>query len=288
MSGFSPASRPKNYDVSVLSKEEKTRFASALGDGFGYSHRGQHLNELPLPDDVDLGLLKHRAYYDSRSHRDFLGDDEKDEFWAESDGDSPPGLFEQCPVNFYYPKIRAYFLEQKAAYIRYAKSSDDSEFMQELSPDETEWDEYIYGGALRQTYSKAWYEYHLNQYIFYIDDAATRIKQPAQEMNVINMCVMLTMNFSATLGRLVEQYYWKFLLEKAAIRGLKITEAAKSGGDLRASKQKEIHALWQSAADAVWREHPNSAKTTVASIVKKRLRLSHSAKHISRVIVRPQ
>ena len=66
MSGFSPASRPKNYDVSVLSKEEKTRFASALGDGFGYSHRGQHLNELPLPDDVDLGLLKHRAYYDSR------------------------------------------------------------------------------------------------------------------------------------------------------------------------------------------------------------------------------
>ena len=250
--------------------------------------RGQHLDELPLPDDVDLGLLKHRAYYDSRSQRDFLGDDEKDEFWAESDGDSPPGLFEQCPVNFYYPEIRAYFLEQKAAYIRYAKSSDDSEFMEELSPDQqTEWDWHIYGRALRQTYSKAWYEYHINQYILYIDDAATRIKQPAQQMNVINMCVMLTMNFSATLGRLVEQYYWKFFIEKAAISGEKISQYAKSGGHMKASRQKRVHAGWQLAAGVVWKENPKRSKMMVATIVKQRLKLTLSAKHISRLITRP-
>jgi hypothetical protein len=292
MSSFSPAKKPKKYDVYALSEDEKTRFASALGDGFGYSpraHRNQRLDELALPDEVSPGLLKHRAYYAKTSQSDFLGEDQRDEFWAESDGDSPPGLFEQCPVNFHYPEIRAYFLEQKAAYIRFAKSTDDYEWMEKLSPDQkTEREDgYVYGLALRQTYSKAWYEYHINSYIFYIDDAATRILKSPREINMINMCVMLTMNFSATLGRLVEQYYWKFLLEKAAIRGEKIAEAARSGGDLRASKQKGVHAVWQSAASAVWREHPNSAKTTVASIVKKRLGLSHSAKHISRVITRP-
>jgi len=49
MSGFSPTAKPKKYDVSVLSEGEKTRFASALGDEFGYSHREQHLDELALP-----------------------------------------------------------------------------------------------------------------------------------------------------------------------------------------------------------------------------------------------
>jgi len=291
MSGFSPTKKPRKYDLFVLSDEEITRFTAALGDGFGYSHRSdrkQHLDELALPDEVDLGLLKHRAYYRKGHQSDFLGEDEKQEFWAESDGDSPPGLFEQCPVNFYYPEIRAYFLEQKAAYIRYAKSPDDSESIEALSPDEeTEWDQYIYGGALRQTYSKAWYEYHINEYISYIDDAATRILKPDQDFNMISMCIMLTANFSARLGRLVEQYYWKFLLEKAAISGKKINEGAKSGGDNKASKLKRVHEGWQLAAVAAWQENPTRSKMTVAKIVKQRLKLGLSAKHVSRVLTRP-
>jgi hypothetical protein len=46
----------------------------------------------------------------------------------------------------------------------------------------------------------------------------------------IGVDVMLIQNSAATLGRLVEQYYWKFIHEKAAIRGVKISESAKTGG----------------------------------------------------------
>src|SRR5438128_237140 len=119
--------QPVAYDPSVLSDEEKDRFRAALGDGFGYSHRGRHLDEAALPAEVEPGLLRHRAYYDrNRRSEHWDGDeDETGEFWERSDGDSPPGLFEQCPINFHLPAIRKYFEEQKAAYLAYAKSSND-------------------------------------------------------------------------------------------------------------------------------------------------------------------
>jgi len=92
--------------------------------------------------------------------------------------------------------------------------------------------------------------------------------------------------FLGTLGRLIEQYYWKFLLEKAAIRGVTISESARSGGLRLASIRKAEHATWQAAARLVWQERPTSSRITVASIVKKRLKIDRSAKHISRVLAR--
>jgi hypothetical protein len=57
------AQRPNTYDPSVLSGEEKQRFLAALGDGFGYLHRNQYLDEAALPREVEAGLLTHRAYH---------------------------------------------------------------------------------------------------------------------------------------------------------------------------------------------------------------------------------
>jgi hypothetical protein len=51
------------YDPSVLSEDEKERLLAALGDGFGYSHQSQRLDEAALPAEVEPGLLTHRAYY---------------------------------------------------------------------------------------------------------------------------------------------------------------------------------------------------------------------------------
>jgi hypothetical protein len=274
--------QPNTYDPSFLSEEEKQRFVAALGDGFGHSHRRQLLDESALPAEVKLGLLTHGAYYpkDQPHH--------EDDFWEESDGDSPPGLFEQCPINFHLPAIRNYFQEQKAAYLAYAKSLDDYKLLVELTPEQkSSWDDRIYDRVLYETYSKAWYEYHINQYVYFLDESIAMLNRAVEQGQKGRLDVMLIQNFSGTLGRLVEQYYWKFLLEKAAYRGLKISQSAKSGGLRLASIRKREHAIWQAEARLVWQERPTSSKMTVASIVKRRLKIERSVKHICRVLIRP-
>jgi hypothetical protein len=83
--------QPQRYDPAVLSEDERERFLAALGDGFGYSHRSQHLESLALPAEVEPGLLKHRAWYYEDRRTEYFGDTDEDEFWEEFDGDSPPG-----------------------------------------------------------------------------------------------------------------------------------------------------------------------------------------------------
>jgi hypothetical protein len=282
--------KPEKYDPSTLSNAEKNRFVAALGDGFGYSHRAfrsQRLNEHALPAQVEAGLLRHRVYYDKSHQPEYYDGDEADKFWEESDGDSPPGLFEQCPVNFDLAAIRQYFDAQKIAYLGHAKSQSDYTWLDRLEPEErANWDNEIYHRALDKTYSKAWYECHINEQIDLIEGfTAAGIDQPRS--NARALVGLLVIQSSATLGRLIEQYYWKFLLEKAAMRGQKISEAAKSGGHLRAAIGKRDHAVWQSAARLVWQKDPKKSKMTVASIVKKRLNLDQSVKHISRTLSRP-
>ena len=280
---------PEAYDPFVLSDEEEKRFVAALGDGFGYSHRHQAkgLDQAAMPAEIEAGLLKHRIHYDWRRLPDTWQDDQNGGFWKESDGDSGPGLFEICPVNFYFPAIRKYFLEQKAAYFRYAKSADDYEYEQELNPDEKDgFDEWVYRQVLYKTYSKAWYEYHINLFIFFIDETVAMFTKQIESSLKVGYGFAPIISFSAKLGRLLEQYYWKFLVEKSAIRGDKISIAATSGGHSKASKQRRIHAGWQDAARAIWQENPTASKMTVAVKVKKRLKLAPSVKHISRVIIR--
>jgi hypothetical protein len=280
------AKRPDTYDPSVLSEEEKERFLAALEDGFGYYSRREHLGEAALPGEVEPGLLTHRAHYDKNCRY------EEGEFWEESDGDSPPGLFEQCPINFQLPAIRKYFQEQKAAYLAYAKSPDDYTRCDGLKPEERSsweehWDERIYSQVLYETYSKPWYEYHINEHIYFLDESVAMLGRSAKQGQKLGLDVMLILNFSGKLGRLVEQYYWKFLHEKAAIRGVKISESAKSGGLRLASMRKLEHTAWQAEARLIWQERPTSSKMTVASIVKRRLKIDRSVKHISRVLIRP-
>ncbi len=278
------AQRPNTYDPSVLSGEEKQRFLAALGDGFGYLHRNQYLDEAALPREVETGLLTHRAYH-SKDDPSKYWDHDEDEFWDESDGDSPPGLFEQCPISFQLPAIRKYFQEQKATYLAYVKSHNDYSWLDNLKPEEkSNWDQRIYDRVLYETYSKAWYEYHVNQQIYFLDESIGMLGRAIEQNQKIGLDVMLIQNFAGTLGRLVEQYYWKFLHEKAAIRGVKISESAKTGGRHRAAKHKHEHAAWRAAARLVRQERPASSTMTVASIVKQRLKIDRSVKHISRVL----
>ena len=280
----SRATRPNTYDPSVLSAEEKERFLAALGDGFGYLHRSQYLDEAGLPAEVEPGLLTHRAYYfkdDPSKHSDH----DEDEFWDGSDGDSPPGLFEQCPLSFHLPAIRKYFQEQKVAYLAYVKSSDDYSWLDKVKPEEkSNWDEKIYDRALYETYSKAWYEYHVNQHFYFLDESLIMLGRAVEQNREFGFNVTLIQSFAGKLGRLVEQYYWKFLHEKAAIRGNKISESAKTGGFRRAVKHKHKHAAWRLTARFVRQQRPKISNMRLASIVKERLGIGQSVKHIARIL----
>jgi hypothetical protein len=267
------------YDPDVLSEDEKRRFFTALGDGFGHS-RGRKLTEAPLPPEVEPGLLTHRAYY--------YCEPEEDEFWEYSDGDSPPGLFEECPIDFHFAALREYFNQQRVAYLTYVKALGRYPFEKLTPEEESEWEERRYSDTLYETYSKGWYEYHINQLIFFVEEChETLLRQVKKGGSVLLMLMSIT-NFSGQLGRLIEQYYWKFLLEKAAIRGAKISESASTGGHVRASKHKTKQALWQTEARSIWKKLPKASKMKVASIIKKRLKVNLSEKHIARTLKYPK
>jgi hypothetical protein len=246
------------------------------------SHSSGEIETLALPETVKAGLLKHPVYYDLNTDYDA----ETGEFWQDFGEDQPLGLFAQLPINFVFLKVAKFFAEQSSAYLKYAKSDEDLEFEKRLGPEFLEvCDELIWKRVLAETYSKPWYEYHIISKIRSLIGVAYPgpVFGPAPSMKPLEI-----IKSSAQLGRLVEQYYWKFLLEKSAIRGEKVTQGAKSGGHANASILKQDHARWQTAARAVWREHPAFSKTAVASIVKKRLKLDRSPKHIARVLKRPQ
>jgi hypothetical protein len=276
---------PEKYDPWAFSKEEKERFISALMDGFYRPDPDAiELEELELPAGVRAGLLTHRVYYDTNTEYD---GDETEEFWQDFDEKLPAGFFAQLPLNFSFLSLAVFFIKQESAYRNYIKTDKDWEFEKRLGPKFSGmWDAHVLRTrALAETYSKPWYEYHILEKF----KSLMAVAYPGETFGPApNMKPLVIIETSAQLGRLIEQYYWKFVLEKSAIRGEKISQSAKSGGHLRASMLKHDHARWQSAADEVWQQYPKSHKTTVASIVKKRLKLAKSEKHISRVLTRPK
>lgn len=276
------------YNPISLSDEEKKRFITALGDGFGYSHRSEDLDEEKLPSEVNSGLLDHRAYYDKHDRSELYDEGDEGEFWEGSDGDSPPGLFEQCPLNFHMPSIREYFSKQKKIYLNYLRSTERHNWLSDLKTEDQEnWEYQIYSEALYETYSKVWYEFHINQKIYYCDETVASLCRLVEKGSPLGFCTMLLTKFSAQLGRLIEQYYWKFLIEKSAMRGRKIIDSAKSGGEILASIRRAEHSRWQSAAILIWNERPTIPKMAVATILKKRFGFAQSAKHIARVLKHP-
>ncbi len=196
------------------------------------------------------------------------------EFWSS-------GLYRQCPVRFDLSAIRTYFEEQKTAYLAHAKSLDDYTYLNEW-----ELDKYVYSQALSKTYSKAWYEFHINEAIDFVTSKVSVIgnSEKGGERLVYLRSII---EYSARAGRLVEQYYWKFIFEKKAIAGTKLSKGGKAGAALTAAKAKEEHARWQAEADRIWKADPSKTKAVVAKSVKRRLKIDQGIKQIVRVLKRP-
>jgi hypothetical protein len=117
--------------------------------------------------------------------------------------------------------------------------------------------------ALDYIYLKPWYEYRALELM--------QILQ-SQEQSLKSATVLSDVSFAGKLGRVVEQYYWRFQHEGDAISGDKSKKGASVGGTERARRYKDKgqRAAWQKAATEFWSKHPEWTKSRVANEIEKR------------------
>jgi hypothetical protein len=132
--------------------------------------------------------------------------------------------------------------------------------------------------AALAVYDKPWYEYYALRFLGAIVRAQRGEEADHPQMNS---------QWSARLGRLVEQYYWRFRYEAAVTSGLGTRRGASAGGRARAALHRAEHFAWQSLASEIWARRPGLTKIAVAEAIKKRSSSVRTARHIARFIKHP-
>jgi hypothetical protein len=262
------------YAYSNLSKAETDAFVEALGDGFGPVHSPGYVAS-PLPKDVQSGLVEHSFYIGARSEYD-ADEGWVSEFWDQDDPDDAPAPYEVFPLGFNLERLCIYFEHQ---FLR---------FCEQVAREDNAWDSFdllrdrwiFEDRASSLLYQKPWYEFHALQLF---DFMAQSQKMLAKHPNFMNLMIV---DFAGKLGRLIEQYYWRFRYEGAAITGTGARKGASAGGRAKAQAHQAQHALWQKEAATIWAQRPGLSKSRVADKIRKKLGATRSAKHIARYIIR--
>jgi hypothetical protein len=265
--------RDSPYYFDRLSQPEKEAFEEALADGFGSEAKGYE--RLSLPADVKPGVLRH-FFFVSSSQLDGYEDEEEERsaaFWSSPSGGDMLAPFESFPLEFVPRRLRIYF-ENQFDRFRFALIQNRPSY----AAQGREWFEEI---AFQHVYKKPWYEAYALQFLDWIPDMTRRA---TGDQKLIPLTSMLNVAFSGQLGRLVEQYYWKFIFEGATLTGLGARKGAGSGGKAKAKAHKSEQAKWQEIASEVWARHPYMSKMAVAEIIRRQLKEPRTAKHIARYL----
>jgi len=135
---------------------------------------------------------------------------------------------------------------------------------------EDEW--FFQRQAFYRLYEKPWYEVHALRFLDWLENQHGPV---------------LSIAFAGKLGRLVEQYYWRFRFEDVAATGLGARRGASAGGKVKAALHRTKYSAWQNAASEIWARRPELSKIAVAQKVRTNLSTSRTAKHIARYIRRP-
>jgi hypothetical protein len=261
------------YSFNSLDKSETAALEAALGDGFGdIGSPGFEPSE--LPGEVDTGLLRYSFFVPSEND----AEEHQQPFWH-TVGDRP-AAFESFPLGFVRRRLRLYFLNQLNRFCKHFVGAE-AEYAS-LEREEIE------ALASYRLFEKPWYEYHAVQFLDWIENVQPGGRQrsdvsPALERSALSP--VLISSFSGQLGRLVEQYYWRFRFEKALVR---IRTGASEGGKAKSQLSKAKQTAWRSLASQIWKRRPELSGIAVAEAVKKQLNTAQSAKHIVRYIRRPQ
>jgi hypothetical protein len=261
------------YDPYVLSEEEKSRFKAALGDGFGSVQLGPLIEE-EFPPNLETGLLDHKVYRANVLNSDF-------EYDSVSQVERQ---LETCPINFTLGRVQPYFREQRKIFLEHVRSLKKYKEPKDLSLMEREpWDDFVYFHFSRKHYTKSWYEQFINWRFKKIDQILRM-----QEYDYDLPWMLFLVWHSGVVGRLIEQYYWKFFHERNAITGSKISRGGVRGAALTAGKLKPKHEKWRREAEAIWANKPRLSKIAVARSLITRLKLhDYTERHVARVLVKP-
>ena len=274
-------SKDDPYNPRRLSEREVIALEEALDDGFG-KELGARTEAFSLPKDVDPGLLRHQ-YHLKFPAKSTLGSDNDDDigdwkFWSGS-GDFAPAPWQRFPLGYNSIKLRIYFRSQFERFCRHFMSQ---ELQRSEADPVNEQDEIIISEfGLERLYEKPWYEIHALQLLDWLD-----FPRPVV-LSDTTLAQRALPRFAGTLGRLVEQYYWRFQHEDAAVTGRGARSGASAGGKALASIRQNERRAWQVVANEVWARRPDLNIHAVAEVVKKRLRLNQTAKHIGRYIRKP-
>ena len=137
---------------------------------------------------------------------------------------------------------------------------------------------------MHRLFEKPWYEFHAVQLL----DSIQWARVQAADSKMVHLATLVASSWSGQLGRLVEQYYWRFRFEKAAITGVGARKGASRGGKIKSELDKARRSKWQELASDIWERHPGLSKTAVADQIERQLGKTLTAKHIARYISHPK
>jgi hypothetical protein len=255
------------YDFDTLNQSETAALEAALGDGFGDVDAAGYRSE-PLPLGIRSGLLRHRFFVSGRS--EYAHEEYSEEFWDWRDDRPPPS--EDFPLGFVVRKLHLYFANQLDRFCEQVLKNEPA--YEALERDQLE------AMAAERLYEKPWYEFHAVRFIDWMQP------EKGDTGKYKTLPFLFASSWSGKLGRLVEQYYWRFRFEKAAITGFGSRAGASTGGKAKARSHDAEQAVWQRLAKGVWASNPKLTKAAVAKIIKVRLRAPQTTKHIARFIKR--
>jgi hypothetical protein len=267
------------YDFDRLSEAETAALVETLADGYGYIFAPGRV-PLPLPAKVRTGLVTHFFYErpDSGGHAtewDYV-------FWNRANGEAP-SPYEMFPLHFDRRRLRVYFQNQFDRFCLRRTREMEPIWAQQVCKDPTfppfdhsQGRRISEREAAEMLYQKPWYELHALYFLYWIEsDWLLKYPKFALSFNV---------DVAGQLGRLVEQYYWRFRFEKAALTGIAARKGASAGGQARVRKHHAERRMWQEAASQIWARWPKLSKKAVAEKIRKQLGAHRSPKHIARYL----
>jgi hypothetical protein len=261
------------YSCDDLSQAETAALEAALHDGFRSFDDGPHHEAQPLPQEIRSGLLRHFFFLQGSSEYDH--ERHPDEFW---NGNNSGGWlpFVRFPLSFQAKRLRLYFANQLDRFCARLVSEEPEYAWHDRWVQESQ--------AYYRLYKKPWYELHALKFIDRIEAAKGHVSERTSEARIAALSWLLN---AGTLGRLVEQYYWRFRFEEAAITGVGARKGASAGGKARAVLHRAEQSAWQSLASEIWARRPGLSKIAVAETIKKKKSSVQTAKHIARFIKHP-
>jgi hypothetical protein len=246
------------YDCHSLSEAETQALIEAFTDGFGSIYLSSNTTRSLLPTSVvRSGLLNHVIY----SRMDWPGS------YSQEDLPGRGIEFDQeFPLGFHLDRLEIYFQNQLNRFRVHEGPIDfsDGAFAER---------------ACQWLYQKPWYEFHALDCLAWIKATERHARQYTGPFQMIF--------YSGKLGRLVEQYYWRFRFERSVTTGEGARKGASAGGKAKAAREQIKHSMWQDEASKIWAHRPDLNKNAVAEIIRKNRGEAVTAKHIARYIVHP-